>query len=162
MVIQPGPRSHTSTPHQGHSVGYHSGSFRWSCIGDLGSFRCPPLGMSLLPSVNVGHVQVQVPHMGESMVGHRTPCNPAMIRTFMIRVVSTVGLVFPPCLFNLKRIYHKMGKQNHLGEPPNQPHVWPYGACAYCEHLNIACHTLDRKPYYLAHMPVCAPPSTSC
>ena len=132
MVIQPGPRSHTSTPHQGRSVGYHSGSFRWSCSGDLGSFRCPPLGMSLLPSVNVGHVQVQIPHMGESMVSHRTPCNPAMIRTFMIRVVSTVGLVFPHVFLTWK----DLPQNGHTKLP------WGTTESAPCLALMVLVHTV--------------------
>ena len=70
--------------------------------------------MSLLTSVNVGHVQVQVPHMGESMAGHWTPCNPAIIRTFTIRVVSTIGFVFPPCLLDLKRFPTKWANKTTL------------------------------------------------
>ena len=102
--------------------------------------------MSLLPSVNVGHMQVQIPHMGESMAGHRTPCNLAIVRTLMIRVVSTVWLVFTPGLFNLKRFTTKRAHKTTLGNHRISP---MFGLMVFAHTVNtrgIACHKQYRKP----------------
>ena len=44
---------------------------------------------------------IQIPHAGERMVGRWTPSNPAIIRSFTVRIVRTIGLVFHPGLLDL-------------------------------------------------------------
>ena len=70
-------------------------------------------------------MHVQIPHTGESMAGHWTPCNPAIVRTLMIRVVSTVWLVFTPSFFNLKRFTTKRSHKTALGDYRISPMFGP-------------------------------------
>ena len=51
--------------------------------------------------MEVSHVLVQIPHACERMVGRWTPSYPAIIRTFMVRIIRTIGLVFHPGLLDL-------------------------------------------------------------
>ena len=71
---------------------------------------CP----SLLPSVDVRHMKIQVPHMGERMISRRTTHNPAIERTFAIRAVGTIGLVFHPGLFDLITLTSKRANETSL------------------------------------------------
>ena len=50
----------------------------------------------LLPSMEVGHMKSQVPHMGEWMISGWMTCNPTIERSLMIRVVRTIWLMFHP------------------------------------------------------------------
>ena len=45
------------------------------------------------PAVGVRHVNIQIPHMREGMISHRTPSYPAKVGTFPIRVSTTIWLV---------------------------------------------------------------------
>ena len=63
---------------------------RWTLIQTITQASGP----LLLPSMEVGHMKIQVPHMGEWMIGRWTTHNPAIERTLAIRVVRTIGLVF--------------------------------------------------------------------
>ena len=51
--------------------------------------------------MGVGHMKIQVPHMGEWMISGWTARNPTIERTLVIRVVGTIGLVFHPALLDL-------------------------------------------------------------
>ena len=44
---------------------------------------------------------VQVPHMRERMVSRWTPSYPAKIRTFTVRIIRAIGLMFHPGLLDL-------------------------------------------------------------
>ena len=57
---------------------------------------CP----SLLPSMEVGHMKIQVPHMGEWMISRWTTLNSTIERSLMIRVVGTIWLMFHPGLLD--------------------------------------------------------------
>ena len=57
--------------------------------------------LSLLPSMEVGHMKIQVPHTGEWMISRWTTHSPTIERSLMIRVVRTIWLMFHPGLLNL-------------------------------------------------------------
>ena len=44
---------------------------------------------------------VQIPHVSEGMVGRWTPSYPAIVRTFAVRIIGTVGLMLHPGLLDL-------------------------------------------------------------
>ena len=79
-------------------------------------------------------MHIQIPHTGEGMVSHRTPSNPAIVRTFPIRVLSTIWLVLTPCLLYLKGFATKWANKPTWKEPQNQSHVGPCGVYAWFEH----------------------------
>ena len=54
----------------------------------------------LLPSMEVGHMKIQVPHTGEWMIGGWTTRNPTIERSLTIRVVGTIWLMFFPGLLD--------------------------------------------------------------
>ena len=70
---------------------------RWTLIQTITQVSHP----SLLPSVEVGHVKIQVPHTDEWMISRWTAHNPTIERTLVISVVGTIGLVFHPGLLDL-------------------------------------------------------------
>ena len=55
----------------------------------------------LLPSVEVGHMKIQVPHTGEQMISGWTTHNPTIERSLMIRVVGTIWLMFHPGILDM-------------------------------------------------------------
>ena len=57
--------------------------------------------MPFLPAVDVGHVEVQVLDPVEGVVSCRTASDPAKIRTFLIRIGLTIGLMLSPTFPNL-------------------------------------------------------------
>ena len=53
------------------------------------------------PSTHGGWLcAVQIPHMSEGMVGRWTPSYPAIVRTFVVRIINTIGLMFHPGLLD--------------------------------------------------------------
>ena len=53
--------------------------------------------LPFFPAMGIWHVNIQVPHMREGMITHRTPCYPAKVETFPIRVSTAIWLVLWPC-----------------------------------------------------------------
>ena len=113
-------------------------------------------GASLLPSLHVRHMEVEVPHMGERVASRWTSSNPTIIRTFPVRAVRTIPFVLPPCLFNL------------ICLPTEWTNIPTLGDCCVCTMFSMVVLTHDEStgillpadrachPGYLAHKPLCA------
>ena len=89
--------------------------------------------LSLLPSMEVGHMKIQVPHMGERMISRWTTLNPAIERTLAIRVVRTIGLVFHPVLLDLISL---------TTERANEPSLYLGGSLSTMLDLIVLTHPL--------------------
>ena len=90
------PVNHSAGNHNKHHCPSFSQSFSQPNAADRQSFSWSASCTVLLPPMEVSHVLVQIPHACERMVGGWTSSYPAILRTFMVRIVRTIGLVFHP------------------------------------------------------------------
>ena len=98
-------------------------------------------GLSLLPAMDVRHMHIQIPHMGERMIGHWTPSNPAIVWTFPIRVLSTIWLVLTPCHFYLKGFPTKRANKTAWGNHRISPMLG----------LVVLMHGVSTSKLFLTH-----------
>ena len=100
---------------------------------------------------------VQIPHACERMVGGWTPSYPAIIRTLMVRIVRTIGLVFHPGLLDLVALTTKGTDipSLDLGRCLNTI-LGPLVLMHSPEYRNTPDHSQGIQPRYLSHKPLCA------
>ena len=104
---------------------------------------CP----SLLPSVEVGHMKIQVSHTGEWMISRWTTHNPTIERSLMIRVVGTIWLMFHPGLLDLISL---------TTERANEPSMYLGGSLSTMLGLMVLMHPLGAG-ILLTTVRVCNP-----